>query len=426
MPVDYQEFAAADVDRIRSRFPALNSGTVFFDNPGGTQVPLEVIGRMSEYLQHSNANHGGHFPTSQRSDRILAEAHQAAADFLNAASPREVIFGNNMTTLTLALSRSLAQWINRGDEIIVTRLDHDANVAPWLLLAEERQAKIKWLDVNEHDCTLKMDEFQALLSPRTRLVAVGYASNAVGTINPLRRIIEQTRSSGALLFVDAVHYAAHGSIDVQELDCDFLACSAYKFFGPHVGLLYGKLELLERLPAYKVRPAGDHAPDKFETGTQNHEGLAGFLGVIEYLEWLGLTMGWIDQVGRGRQGSSRSERLHQTMRALASHERQLSVYLIDRLRQIRGVKIWGITDPRCMGERVPTVSFTRIGFHPERIATALGEQDINVWSGHYYAVEIMRRLGVLDSGGMVRIGLTHYNTPAEVDHLVDALQAMRK
>ncbi|MDA0699354.1 MAG: aminotransferase class V-fold PLP-dependent enzyme, partial [Chloroflexi bacterium] len=272
-----------NLPRIRANFPALSlrdagQARVYLDNPGGTQVAQQVLDRMQHYLVHNNANNGGAFRTSRDSDVIQAEAHSAMADMLNAASPAEIIFGQNMTSLTFAMSRSLAQGWHAGDELVVTRLDHDGNIAPWLAVAADRGLTVKWLDVDVEDCTLQTEQLQQLLTPRTRLVAVGYASNAVGTVNPIAQIAAQVHAAGALLFVDAVQWVAHGPTDVQALGADLLACSAYKFFGPHQGVLWGRQALLEQLPAYKVRPASANPPGKFETGTQSHEGQAGVLG----------------------------------------------------------------------------------------------------------------------------------------------------
>ncbi|MDQ6661126.1 MAG: cysteine desulfurase-like protein, partial [Chloroflexota bacterium] len=280
-----------NLDDVRRHFPALASERIYFDNPGGTQVAQEVIARETEYLQHTNANHGGVYHTSQASDAVVAEARQAMADFLNARRPEEIVFGPNMTTLTLSISRSLGRTLKPGDEIVVTRLDHDANVAPWLLMAEDHGCQIRWVNFREQDCTLDMEDLAHQINARTKIVCVGYASNAVGTINDIQQAIQLAHQVGAICFVDAVQYAPHRPIDVQALDCDLLACSAYKFFGPHMGILYGKYALLDSLTAYKVRPASNEPPEKFETGTQNFEGIAGTLGALEYLAWLGTTYG---------------------------------------------------------------------------------------------------------------------------------------
>jgi len=417
---------ALHLEAARSHFPSLrpirtDDTLIFFDNPGGTQVAREVIDAVSDYYLRHNANHGGAFATSVRSDAILHEAHAAMADFLGAASPDEIVFGPNMTTLTFNVSRAIGRTLKPGDEIVVTRLDHDANIAPWLAL-EERGVTVRWADMQPGDCTLDMASLEAAITERTKLVAVGYASNAVGTINDVKSIVQMAHAAGALTFIDAVQYAPHGPIDVVDLDCDLLACSAYKFFGPHVGALYGKYDLLDRLPAYKVRPAGNQPPDKFETGTQNHEGIAGTLGALKYFEWLG------EQVAEGRaQGAapSRRERLRTAMTAIRAYEQALSRALIEGLSSIDGVKVWGVTDPNRLDRRVPTVSFTMQGKSPRAIAEYLARHGIYVWDGNYYALAIMERLDLQKSGGMVRVGAVHYNTPNEVARLVEVLRSMR-
>jgi cysteine desulfurase family protein (TIGR01976 family) len=403
------------IDQVRAQFPALASNAIFFDNPGGTQVARRVVERMSDYLIQTNANHGGAFPTSQASDLVSDEAHAALADLLGARAPTEIVFGQNMTTLTFTISRALGRLLAPGDEIIVTRLDHDANVSPWRLLAEDRGAILKWVDFRTDDCTLDMADFEAQISDRTKIVACGYASNAVGTINDIASVVQLAHAVGALCYVDAVQYAPHGPIDVQALDCDFLACSAYKFFGPHVGILYGKYDLLDRLRAYKVRPADDRPPGKFETGTPNLEGQAGALGAIEYFEWLAQVHAPASAV------EARRARLVRAFNALQDYERDLGARLIAGLQTIPGLKIWGITDPARLGQRVPTVSFTLAGWHPRRLAQALGAEGVHVWDGNYYAISVTERLGLEHQGGMLRVGLAHYNTPAEVDRLIEVL-----
>jgi len=407
-----------DVEWVRAQFPALASGAVFFDNPGGTQVARQVVERMTHYLTHTNANHGGAFRTSVESDAVLHAAHAAMADFLGAASPDEIVFGPNMTTLTFILSRALGRWLGPGDEIVVTRLDHDANIAPWLLLAEDRGAAVKWVDLRPEDCTLDMSDFESQISDKTKIVACGYASNAVGTINDVQSVVHMAHAAGALCFVDAVQYAPHGPVDVRALDCDFLACSAYKFFGPHMGLLYGKYDLLDRLTAYKVRPAENKPPHKFETGTQNHEGMAGVLGAIEYFEWLAQS-----QIPNSKS-QTRRERLVEAMTTLADYERELGAYLIESLRRINGLKIWGITEAAHLRRRVPTVSFTLEGWPPRQIAERLARENVYVWDGNYYALAVMERLGLQEKGGMLRVGLAHYNTRKEIDQLVGVLQTL--
>ena len=403
-----------DLDLVRSQFPALACGSTFLDNPGGTQVARHVLDRMNHYLVHTNANHGGAFRTSVESDAMLQAARSAMADLLGAASPDEIAFGPNMTTLTFLVSRALGRWLEPGDEIVVTRLDHDANISPWTLVAADRGAAVKWVDVREEDCTLEMRDFERHIGPRTRIVACGYASNAVGTVNDVKAVAAMAHAAGALCFVDAVQFVPHGLVDVRALDCDFLACSAYKFFGPHVGVLYGKYDLLDRLQAYKVRPAEDRPPHKLETGTQNHEGIAGVLGAVEYLEWLAAS-------DRAARPTSRREALGRAMAMVAAHERELCARLVSGLQAIEGVEIWGITDPARAEARVPTVSFTKAGTHPRQLAERLARQDIFVWAGNYYALALMERLELEPKGGMLRVGLAHYNTPGEVDRLLGAL-----
>jgi cysteine desulfurase family protein (TIGR01976 family) len=408
-----------DVAAIRKQFPSLSQTqegkpVVYFDNPGGTQVPQTVIDAMVQYLVRDNANHAGAFPTSRRSDAMLEEAHQAMADMLGAASRNEVVFGPNMTTLTMGLSRALAQWVKPGDEVIVTRLDHDANISPWMLLARDAGATLRWVDFRPEDCSLNLDDMERQLSRKTKIVACGLASNAVGTISDVEMISRMAHAFGALLFVDAVQYAPHGPLDVQALDCDFLVCSAYKFFGPHEGVLYGKYDLLDRLPAYKVRPADNRPPHKFETGTQNHEGIAGTLAAVEYLASL--------SEGTG----IRRERILSSMAMIQGYERRLTSRLIEGLQQIKGLRIYGITDPDRLERRVPTVSFRIEGLSPRRVAEVLGERGIFVWDGNYYALAVTERLDVEDKGGMVRVGLVHYNTMEEVDRLLEELHRITK
>jgi cysteine desulfurase family protein (TIGR01976 family) len=400
-----------NLNLIRSQFPALSSGAIFFDNPGGTQVAQQTLRRMTDYLVRTNANHEGAFKTSRESDAIVDAARAAAADFLGAAQPAEIIFGQNMTSLTLHMSRSLARTLHVGDEIVVTRLDHDANIAPWLLVAEDRGCAIRWVDFDPEDCTWSLEALKRQISDQTKLVAIGYASNAVGTINPVAEAVEIAHEAGALVYVDAVQYAPHGSIDVLALDCDFLACSAYKFFGPHTGILYGKYHLLEELKAYKVRPAHNEPPHKFETGTQSFESIAGVHGALEYFESLG-------------EGASRRQRLVAALKAIKEYEKSLSRALIAGLSAIKGLHIWGITDPAQLDRRVPTVSFTLDGWHPRDVAAALDKRNIYVWDGNYYALAVTERLGLENKGGMVRVGAAHYNTLEEVEKLVDAVKKL--
>jgi len=396
---------------IRSQFPALASGAIYLDNPGGTQVVQQSLARMTDYLTRTNANHEGAFKTSRESDAIVDASRAAVADFLNARRPEEIVFGQNMTSLTLHISRSLARTLNAGDEIVVTRLDHDANIAPWMLIAEDRGCTLKWVDFDPKDCTWSIAALKQQLTERTKIVAIGYASNAVGTINPVAEAVQAAHEAGALVYIDAVQYAPHGPIDVQALDCDFLACSAYKFFGPHTGILYGKYELLDQLKAYKVRPAHNEPPHKFETGTQSFESIAAVLGALEYFESLGA-------------GETRRQRLAAAMTAIKEYEQTLSRALIEGLSSINGLHIWGITDLSQLDRRVPTVSFTLDGWHPRAVAAELDKHGIYVWDGNYYALAVMDRLGLEDKGGMVRVGAVHYNTLDEVAKLVETVRAL--
>jgi len=415
---------AFDIDSVRAHFPALGRHldgrpVAYLDGPAGTQVPRECIEAVTKYLETSNANSHGQFRSSHETEVLLADVHAAGADFLGAADPGEIIFGANTTTLTFAVSRALGRGFVPGDEIVVTRLDHDANVAPWLAVAEERGAKIRWVGVREDDCTLDLEELTAVLSTRTRLVAVTLASNAVGTIPPVARIAGMTHAAGALLWVDAVHAGPHLRIDVAALGADFLVCSPYKFFGPHLGMLWGRRELLESLPALKVRPSPDELPGRWETGTQSHEMLAGLLGTFRYLEWVGMSQGGAAGTP-GAPDGGRAGRLRAAMEASRAYEVTLIPPLIDGLISA-GVEVRGITDPARFEERCPTVSFTMASRQPPEIAAFLGARGINVWDGDYYAYELVRSLGLAEAGGMVRVGLVHYNTQAEIERLVDAL-----
>lgn len=406
---------------VRAEFPALSRrhdghAYSYLDGPGGTQVPRRTIDAMTRYLERSNANHEGAFPTSEESDAILAAAHAAAADFLGAAGPGEVAFGQNMTTLTFAVSRAIGRTLRPGDEIVVTRLDHDANVAPWLALEEERGAVGRWVDIRPEDCTLDLDGLERALGPRTRLVAVGLASNAVGTVNPVRRIVEMAHAAGAWTYVDAVHAAPHLPIDVAALDTDFLVCSPYKFFGPHLGLLFGKAERLDELASYKVRPAPGEPPGKWETGTLPGESIAGLLGTFEYLAWLGRTFGGATATAPLR------EALAAAMLTVRATERELALRALAALGGLPGLKLRGIADPARVDERVPTFAFTLDGRTPREVASELGARGIAVWDGDYYAYELIRALDLAESGGMVRVGLAHYNEPAEIDRLAEALR----
>jgi cysteine desulfurase family protein (TIGR01976 family) len=403
---------------IRAQFPGLARAAIFFDNPGGTQIAKPSLDRMIAYLRNSNANHAGRFATSQESDAIIDEARQATADFLNARRAEEIVFGANMTTLTLHFSRTLARTWNPGDTILVTRLDHDANVTPWVMAAEDRGCEVRYVDFNLKDGTLNTQQLYQALETKPRLLAVGYSSNALGTINPLKEIIREAHQAGALVYVDSVHYAPHGPIDVQDLECDFLVCSAYKFFGPHVGILHGRYELLDQLTAYKVRPAPQDPPGKFETGTGNFEGIAGVLGAIEYFEWLGENFGAPVPPGRDNH---RKLRLKQAMIAVQEYESQLCRALLDILEETPGATIYGLQDSHRLKERVPTFAFNLKGFTPGQVSEELGKRDIFVWDGNYYALSVTESLGLEESGGMVRVGPVHYNTLAEIERFGEVL-----
>lgn len=402
---------------LRAQFPALQRTVdgrpaVFLDGPGGTQSPERVIDAMAGYLTLGSSNLGGPFLTSREADAAADHARAAMMDLLNARRPEEIVFGQNMTSLTFSISRAIAREWRTGDEIVVTQIDHDANISPWLLAAEDRGVTVRWLDIHPEDCTLALESLPALLSDRTRLVAVSYASNAVGTINDVTRVIEMAHAVGALVYVDAVHYAPHGVIDVQALDCDFLVCSVYKFFGPHTGVLYGKYDLLDSLTAYKVRPASEVPPGKWETGTQSFESLSGVSAAVEYLAEL------------GGGGGTRREQLIRGMGAIKRYEASLSERFLREATQVPGLRVFGLTDVEELSHRTPTFAVSLDGYTPEELATRLGDRGFFVWHGHYYAVAVMERLGLLNRGGLVRIGFVHYNTAEEMDRLFAALREL--
>jgi cysteine desulfurase family protein (TIGR01976 family) len=406
-----------DVDAIRSRFPALSvthggRPFVYFDGPGGTQVPETVIEAVSRYYRESNANHGGAFLTSQRSDAISEDAHAAVADLLGVDAD-EITLGPNMTTLTFHISRSIVASMKPGDEIVISGLDHQANVDPWIAAARDSEVIVRTWEPSLDDCTLRLEDLDAVLNDRTRLVAVGWASNAVGTINPIAEVAKRAHAVGAWVYVDAVHAAPHLPLDARAVDADFVACSVYKFFGPHVGAVYGKRDILAKLPAYKVRPA-DH---RFETGTQSFESQAGTVAAIEYLADLGA------RYGGAPEGASRRERIAAGMRAIRAYEVELYRYLAERLAGVAGVSIVGLTADADMERRTPTAAITIDGVTPRAAAEALGEQGIAVWDGDFYATGLIERLGLAPEG-VVRIGLTHYNTREEVDRLIDGLEGI--
>jgi cysteine desulfurase family protein (TIGR01976 family) len=417
-----------DVEALRAEFPALKREApagrpaVFLDGPGGTQVPQRVIDAVTDYYTNRNANAGGAFITSELNDAMTDEAHAAVADFLGAASPEEIKFGYNMSTLTLHIGRSIGATLKPGDEIVVTTLDHEANVSTWEAMAADRGVTVRKVDIREDDVTLDLEDLESKLNSHTKLVAVGLASNAVGTINPVKDIIERAHEVGALTYIDAVAYAPHGPIDVRALDTDFLVCSAYKWFGPHLGALYGKAEAFDRLPAFKVRPAHD----RFETGTAAFESIAGTLAATDYLRDVGRNYGDVAGAPGAGDASERRRELVAGMTAIVAYERGLIAGLIAGLQAIKGITIHGITDPTRGAERVPTVSVSLDGVSPRAAAEALGRQGIFVWDGDFYATGLIERLGKAETGGVLRLGLVHYNTADEVDRTLEALEALRR
>ena len=407
-----------DLDAIRSQFPALgeiDNGVprVYFDNPAGTQVPQRVVDAMSHCMLQASANMGGYFRTSVAANDIVANAQQAMADFLNAPSADEIIFGQNMTSLTFHVSRSIGRQLRPGDEIILSRMDHDANVEPWAMLARDRGLTVRWLPFDTETFEFDLRELGKLLNDRTRLVCVCAASNLTGTVNDVERICAMARDAGAWTYIDAVQSAPHMVNDVQAFGCDFLVCSPYKFFGPHQGVLWGRREILEGLEPYKVRPAPSAIPWCFSPGTASHEGMAGTAAAVEYFAWVGETMA-------GGQGDRRQQ-VHAGMVAIADYEQSLAKYLVQGLQSLAGIKVHGITAADAMSRRGPTVAFTHARTGPDQIAHALAEANIFVWSGHNYAIEVVKSLGIYESGGAVRVGPVHYNTKAELDRLFDVL-----
>jgi cysteine desulfurase family protein (TIGR01976 family) len=443
---------ALDLTSIRAQFPSLaqtvnGHPAAFLDGPGGTQVPQRVIDAISNYLSRDNSNTSGAYATGRRTDAMIAEARAAMADFLHCAAD-EVAFGPNMTTLTYAMSRAIGRELKPGDEIVVTRLDHDANVSPWLQMAEDlnkqdRGVTVRWAEIHDEDCTLDMSDLASKINSNTKLVAAGYASNAVGTINPVKEIVRLAHKAGALAYIDAVHYTPHGLIDVQALDCDFLVCSTYKFFGPHMGVLFGKREHLKRLRPYKVRPLTDAIPLRWEWGTLNHECIAGITACIEYVADLGrgltnesskmrvphpsgFSKGGNDAAGTsGSNAGERTERraaLESAYAAIHEHERILLDRIMTGLKKIPGAKIYGITDPARFDQRCATIAVRIENHTPLELATQLGDRGFFTWDGNYYALNLTEHLDVEKSGGFLRIGLVHYNTPDEVDRLLAALR----
>ncbi|MEM9057983.1 MAG: cysteine desulfurase-like protein, partial [Pseudomonadota bacterium] len=383
---------------------------VFLDNPAGTQVPQSVVDAMSDCLLQANANLGGYFETSRRADAVMADARSAMADLLNAPSPDEIVFGQNMTTITFHLSRAIGRWLREGDEIILSRMDHDANVSPWVLMAKDMGLTVRWLDFDTDTYEFDLKRLQMLITDRTRLVCVGLASNVLGTINDVRAMAALAHEANALIYVDAVHYAPHGQIDVQALDLDFLVCSAYKFFGPHQGILWGRSELLADLEPYRLRPAAKEPPGSYETGTQSHEGIAGVTAAVDYLATLG-----------NDAGDDRRAQLARAMYRITAYESTLRDHLLDELAARPSITVHGITAPERRSHRVPTVSFTADSLTPPQLAQGLAERGICCWDGHSYAVEPIGALGLMKSGGVLRVGMAHYNTIEEVDRLLGAL-----
>ena len=407
-----------DLAWVREQFPSLKlqvngHPAAFLDGPAGTQVPKQVMDAIQNYFLNANANTCGAFETSRRNDAIIDGARSAMADFFH-CDKDEVVFGQNMTTITFALSRAIGRELKPGDEIVVTTLDHDANVAPWRAL-EEKGVVIRQVDIHEADCTLDLDDLKKKITAKTKLVAVGYASNAVGTINPVAEITKLAHAAGALMFIDAVHYAPHGPIDVRALDCDFLACSPYKFFGPHMGTLYGKREHLLRFNPYKVRPAPDTLPDRWETGTQVQELIAGIGAAVDYIAELGRRC---DPTAKDRRTA-----LLAAYKSTRQHEMALLSQLLPGLLAIPGLKFFGITDAKRFDERCSTVSVRLANHTPTETAKCLGDRGIFTWDGNYYALNLTERLGVEQIGGLLRIGLVHYNTAEEVDRLLSVLRA---
>ena len=406
------------IDCVRREFPALSQSRngrprIFMDNPAGTQLPRRVIDAVSNALVEAASNYGGFFANSRNAEAIYARAHDAMADFVNAHSSNEIVVAQSMTSLTLHMSRSLGRIFAPGDEIIVTRMDHEGDVSPWLLLAEDRDLIVKWLPFNLDTWKIEPEDLQALLGPRTRLLALNYASNLTGSINDVADLVALARSAGAMTYVDAVQLAPHQCIDVQALGCDFLVCSSYKFFGPHLGVLWGHRQLLDELTAYKMRCASDASPEKWETGTPQTELLAGLAACVDYYDWLG---------GQVSDRGTRRGRIEGAYGAATDYEARLVTRLIDGIKAIPGTTIHGITNPDRVGERVPTVSMTHDRVLPLQVAERLARDEICVWSGHNYAFEVVKQLGIDEETGVVRIGLAHYNTEEEVDKTLSALE----
>ncbi|MDK1289166.1 cysteine desulfurase-like protein [Pseudoalteromonas umbrosa] len=404
---------------IRRQFPALMqevSGVspIFLDGPGGSQVPQSVLSAMSAYLGYFNSNLGGAFFSSDKTVELMSRARQSVAQLLNAPSSDQIVFGANMTSLTFSFSRAISRQWQAGDEVIVTNADHYSNVSSWRQAAEDKGAKVHALRINESDCTLDLDHYASLLNSNTKLVAVTYASNTTGSINDIKQIIAMAHEVGALVYVDAVHFAPHELIDVQALDCDFLACSAYKFFGPHVGIVYGKREHLEGFTPYKVEPAKDVIPGRWETGTQSFEGLAGVIAAIEY----------IASLSDLPESEPLRVRLEQAFANSKAHEMALSQHFLTRLGEFPQIKLFGIDDLSRLSERTPTFALTFEGLEPRKVSEFLGQHHVCVWDGNFYAQGLCEQLGVMDKGGVVRIGCMHYNTIEELDRLFELFREL--
>ncbi|MDE2446363.1 MAG: cysteine desulfurase-like protein [Alphaproteobacteria bacterium] len=406
-----------DISAVCAQFPSmsLNDGglsRIYFDNPAGTQVPQHVITRTVDTLVKHNANLGGYFKTTVDAVALVDEAHQACADFYNAA-PEEIVFGQNMTTLTLHMSRCLGRRFTKGDEIVLSRMDHEGNISPWLLLADDLGLVVKWMEFDPETYEFSSDALTKVLSTKTKLVAMGMASNCTGTVHDVAQFTREAKTAGALVYLDAVQYAPHYSIDVQALGADVVVSSAYKWFGPHMGILWGRKSLLQETFGYKVRAVGEDLPHKFETGTLSHEGMAGCLGAIEYLEQFGT-------------GATRAAKLKSAWGVLAEYEKSITLQLIEGLRKVKGLTVRGVTSANAMHRRVPTVSFTIEGVHPDAMAKHFAKENMFVWSGHNYALEPIKKMGLMDKGGVLRVGLAHYNTATEVDRFLSSLNRMLK
>ena len=401
------------IQGVRAAFPALSGdpAPIFLDNPAGTRVPASVGEAAATCLTRINANLGGHFAMSAAASEIVEAAHASMAIFLNAASAREIIIGPSMTSLTFALSRSLAHELSAGDEIIVTRFDHDGNIAPWLAIAQEREAVVRWLPFDPHTFRVEPEALAAALSERTKIVALGYASNITGSINDVSTLVSMAKDAGALVYLDAVQFAPHDVVDARAIGCDALLCSSYKFYGPHLGIAYVREELLERLQPYKVRPATMDLPYRFETGTPQ----------IEQLAALDATVRYIERLSGDASATDRRTRIRSAFGATTAWESSLAQQLIDGLQAIDGLTLHGVpgADPK---KRVPTVSFTHDSRSSDAIAAALAARGICIWSGNNYALETVRSLGLDEDDGVLRIGIAHYNTPEELDLTLSAIK----